>query len=155
MSTERHALLLYGSTTGNTEVLAEEAAKGLRSVGFEVDVRNVRGADAEEMLGFDLVVLGCSTWDDGELQEDFVPFSQGMSAVDLSGCCAAVFGPGERSFGEQWFCRAVDTLIALLKEAGAEVLDEGLRIDGDIDPHLESAHDWAAEIGRTCRRRIA
>ena len=65
-------ILIYGSTMGNTEALSEPVARGLSSDGAEVIVKRVEEASVDEMQDFDGIVLGCSTWGDGELQDDCV-----------------------------------------------------------------------------------
>ena len=52
--------IFYGSTTGMTESLAAKIAA--RTGVAQTDVRNVADASADEAEGYDLLLLGSSTW---------------------------------------------------------------------------------------------
>lgn len=138
------ALLIYGSTTGNTEEVSNYVKSGLESAGHEVTQKNVADATPSELQDFDLIVLGSSTWNEGQLQDDFIPFYEEMNGVDLSGKKAAVFGCGESIY--EHFCTAVDILEGKLKELGADIVAESYKIDGDISPHLPKVQEWALSI---------
>ena len=91
------ALVLFGSTTGNTESVAEYVAKALEGEGMSVDVLNAAKASPAGLAdGYDLVLMGCSTWGDDEieLQEDFQPIFDEMEKANLKGKKVAVFGCG-------------------------------------------------------------
>ncbi|WP_345947220.1 flavodoxin domain-containing protein [Natroniella acetigena] len=79
----------------------------------------------------------------GELQDEFLDFYDNLSGVDLVGKQAAVFGPGDSSFGEDIFCKAVDILEVKLEELGAEVIIEGFKWDGEAKDKIE---DWANNL---------
>ncbi len=143
------AVVIYGSTTGNTESLSEEVEKGLRKGGMEVTVMDVTKADVSKLADFDLIVLGCSTWGDGELQDDFIDFYDVMTKEFLEGKKTAVFGPGDSDMYPDYFCEAVILLETKLKECGAKVLVESLKVDGDIEPVLADAESWGLSITKT------
>ena len=52
--------IFYGSTTGMTESLAAKIAA--RTGVAQTDVHNVADASADEAEGYDLLLLGSSTW---------------------------------------------------------------------------------------------
>ncbi|WP_438887809.1 flavodoxin domain-containing protein, partial [Bacillus cereus group sp. BC330] len=60
--------LFYGSTTCYTEMAAEK----IRTIIGEdlVDIHNVKETPLSLMADYDLLLLGISTWDLGEIQED-------------------------------------------------------------------------------------
>lgn len=138
------AILIFGSTTGNTEMLANSVEKGLKEGELEVVKKNVTDASVEELKDYDLILLGSSTWGDGELQDDFIDFYEKMKDIDLKGRKAAVFGPGDSSYDQ--FCKAVDLLAAELKECGAQIISQPLKVDGDVEPKLADAQNWARDI---------
>ena len=55
------AILIYGSTTGNTEALSEHVAAGLKQGGADVTVKDVSNTGIEELASYDAIVFGCST----------------------------------------------------------------------------------------------
>lgn len=148
-------IVVYGSTTGNTKTLSESVVEGLKSSGAEVTVKNVTDAKVNELKDYDLIVLGCSSWgvtfeDKIEmLQPDFRDFYPKLDNVSLEGKRAAVFGTGDSAmFGEEHFCKAVDYLEEKLKERGAEIIKEGLKVDGDVTPALDDAKNWGSKVAR-------
>jgi len=74
-------ILVYGSTTGNTEMLAEHVAAGLERGLASVTVKNVTEASVDELADYDTIVFGCSTWGEGDLQDDFVDFHEAMEGI--------------------------------------------------------------------------
>ena len=138
------AIVLYGSTTGNTQTVAGWIGDALTAAGAEADVRDVAGA--VKLSDYNLVVLGSSTWGQGEIQDDFAGFYDDMSADDFSGNKVAVFGCGDSVMFPDNFCEAVDKIEQKARECGAVIVAESLKVDGDIDDHREKAAEWAAAL---------
>lgn len=139
------AIVIFGSTTGNTEEIANYVSAGLREAGHEVTQKNVVEATPQELTEYDIVVLGSSTWNEGQLQDDFIPFHEQMTDIDLSDKKAAAFGCGETIYGE-YYCLAVDMLEKKLKELGAEIKVQSFKVDGDIGPYLQKAQAWGKSL---------
>ena len=141
------AILIYGSTIGNTEILSKSVEEGLKISDVEVTVKNVETANVEELKDYDAIILGCSTWGEGELQDDFVSFEQEMEKISLNGEKAAVFGPGDSDVYPDTFCDAVDILEKRLRNCGVEIIIDSLKIDGDVESKCEEAKNWGKKIG--------
>ena len=139
------AILVYGSMTGNTEILSQSVQEGLKISGVDVLVKSAAETQPEELKNYDGIILGCSTWGDGELQDDFISFEENMKKIDLSGKKTACFGPGDSAYPQ--FCKAVDILEETLKSCGAKIIIDSLKIDGEVEPKLEEAKDWGKKIG--------
>lgn len=137
-------LVIYGTTMGNTEKLAEKIVTELKSDGVETTLKNVTDANIGELLDYGIIILGSSTWGDGELQEDFADFYSKLEGMDLNGKKAAVFGPGDSSYDQ--FCKAVNILEECLKKCGAKLLLDGLKIDGEIDDSTELINEWSQQL---------
>jgi len=140
------AILIYGSTTGNTEEISEHVAEGLKEAGVDVTVENVIDASVDKLTGYDAIIFGCSTWGIGELQDDFIDFNNDMEGISLNGKKAAVFGPGDSDGYPDSFCEAVDILEETLKNRGAEIVADSFKIDGDVEPAFEDAKSWGLTI---------
>ena len=138
------AIIVYGSETGNTETVAEVIAAALEDANLEVTLKEVTQASVDELSGYDLILLGSSTWGDEEkeLQGDMIDFYDDLEGTDLSGKSTAAFGCGDSDYTH--FCGAIDLLEERLEQIGATLLDEGLRIDGDPDD--DDAREWAKQI---------
>lgn len=140
----RTALIVYGSTTGNTESAAETIEGFLSDQSYEVRLVNVSDVEPEILKEtFDLYLLGCSTWGDEEveLQEDFETFYEGMT-MDLDQKKFAVFGCGDTSY--TYFCGAVDAIEERLKKLGASLVSESFRIDGE--PDETEVTEWIQDV---------
>ena len=100
----KKATIIFGSTTGNTEIVADKIAENL--AGYETQVVYVTDAKDDALVqGADLVIYGCSTMGLGELQEDFLPYYENrMTAALLKGKDVAVFGLGDKENYEDYFC---------------------------------------------------
>ena len=143
------AIIIFGSTTGNTEAMSEIVSKSLEENDIETVTANVTDASVDDLKGEnDLVLLGCPAYgdEDVELQEDFEEFYEKMDGIDLSGKKFAVFAPGDSTY--EHFCGSVDFLEEKIKELGGEIIEAGLKIDGDPDDSEDEIVDWSAGLAK-------
>ncbi len=139
------ALIVYGSTTGNTETVASHVGATLQKAGWETVIKSAADVAAPGLAtGYDLILLGCSTWgdDDIELQDDFVPLFDELDQAGLSGKKVAVFGCGDSGYTH--FCGAVDAIEEKVETLGALLVTGSLKIDGD--PDKNEAIGWAQTV---------
>lgn len=121
-------VLVYASLSGNTEMMAKAVQQGIEEAGAELTVIDaMNGVYAKDLLDYDGIVFGSYTWGDGDLPDDLLDLYDEMDAVDFSGKKAAVFGSGDT--GYTYFCAAVDLLVEKLKERGADVYPEQIKVD--------------------------
>ena len=86
--------IFYGSSTGNTQDAAEKIKGELGDfVSHMADVVDSEPADLEN---YDILLLGVSTWNIGEMQEDWDTFIPNMSDLNLSGKKVAFFAISAR-----------------------------------------------------------
>lgn len=124
-------MIVYASMTGNTEEIADILGEELEKYDIEVDIEECISVEPEKLLEYDGALIGGYTYDDGELPDEFVDFYEDMSDVDFSGKVCASFGSGDTFYDE--FCLTVDLVEKRLKEQGATVPVEGLKVDLDPD----------------------
>ena len=139
------ALIVYGSTTGNTETAASFVAQGLKKKGIDSDTKDAASVEAKGLVdGYDLVLFGCSTWgeEEIELQDDFIPLYDSFEDIGLGGKKVAVFGCGDSSY--TYYCGAVDAIQEKAEKLGAVIVHESLKIDGD--PEAEEITAWGEEV---------
>jgi len=112
--------IFYGSTTGNTGEVASMIAELL---GDKVDyVRDISSAQADDLAGAQTLILGVSTWDDGQLQQDWENFFPLLDRIDFSGKSVALFGLGDSyGFSEQ-FCNGLGILYRKIVERSGKVV---------------------------------
>lgn len=142
----KKATIIFGSTTGNTEIVADKIAENL--AGYETQVVYVTDAKDDALVqGADLVIYGCSTMGLGELQEDFLPYYENrMTAALLKGKDVAVFGLGDKENYEDYFCWSADILSKKVKECGANLVCQPLKVDGEPDDNEEAVVAWAKNL---------
>ena len=134
-------LIVYGSKRGKTAEMAGQIMDVLAAGGIEAKVLNAWEASVRDILGADVLVFGSSTWADGDLQSDFIELERELESADLRGKYAAVFGPGNSRFPR--FCEAVEILQARLKNCGARLINESLRIDRLAGSDKAETEAWA------------
>jgi len=138
-------LIVYGSSTGNTESVSDDIAKILEKNGHNVDIQSASDVSVDGLAAsYDAVFLGCSTWGDDEieLQDDFIPIFDDLDKAGLKDKKVAVFGCGDSSY--EFFCGAVDVIEEKSEQLGAIMLGDTLKIDGD--PDVDEIKAWTETI---------
>ena len=51
--------IIYWSSTGNTEAMAQAVEEGAKAAGADVEIMEVADADVDKALSFDVLALGC------------------------------------------------------------------------------------------------
>lgn len=106
--------IFYGSTTGTTKEIAKKIAHDL-DVNPE-DIHNVASTAPSAVGDYDVLIIGASTWGDGDLQEDMATFLDGLQALDLREKEVAIFGCGDDTMA-QTFCNSVGEIYHRLHDA--------------------------------------
>lgn len=140
----KNAIIIYGSTTGKTETASKCVAGVLASGGLDVDVADASDAKTDRVAAYELVVLGASTWGQGDIQDDFISFYDAMAPEQFNGKKVAVFGCGDSSMFPDSFCQAVDLISEKAKECGAKIVAEPLKIDGEVDK--TALEEWVQSL---------
>jgi len=85
--------IFYGSSTGNTEVVAEKIKILL---GKDAETINIDTASKEDIENFDYLIFGTSTWGIGDMQDDWEDFVDVLKEVDFGKTKVALFGLGDQ-----------------------------------------------------------
>lgn len=112
--------LFFGSTTCYTEMTAEKIQQILGQ--DLIDLHNVRQSPLIQMTDYPLLLLGISTWDFGEIQEDWQKRWSELDELDLSGQRIALFGLGDQGGYGEWYLDAMGLLHDKVVERGAQIL---------------------------------
>lgn len=117
--------IFYGSTNGNTADVALKIKKRLNTDIY--DVGNLKNGD--DLAKYDLLILGTSTWYNGDLQDDWDSFMSHLRAADLRGKTVTLFGLGDQeSYGSD-YVSGMRLIYDVVVEKGANVIgsweDEG------------------------------
>lgn len=134
------AAILYGTETGNAEMLAEDIASHIGAA-----VTNLSDFDPADFDRDTLYLIVCSTYGDGELPASAQPFAERMAAQkpDLTGLRFAVFGMGDSEYPET-FNFGGKRIEDLLTAAGARMVGERVTHDASgPDMADDLALPWA------------
>jgi flavodoxin I len=158
--------LFYGSTTGNTE----DAAKRIKAAlgNGVVKMLDIAQVQAQTMDEFDVMILGTSTWGNGEQQDDWDNYESELAKVDWSNKLVALFGLGDQYTYSDTFVDAMGMLYETIVDKGGKVIGAwagenyefdtslahrdgkfvGLALDADNQPELtdERIEQWVNQI---------
>lgn len=159
----KKTIVVYGSSTGNCEGIAQKIAEKLGCEAIDVNSLNADVINANDNL-----ILGTSTWGAGDMQDDWYDGVKVLKAAGLSGKTVAIFGCGDGESYSDTFCGGMAELRDAAQEAGANIIgavstegytfDDSAAVDGDkflglaLDEDNESdktderIENWVAEI---------
>ena len=126
-------LMLYASTTGNTELMAEAMVAYLEDKKYDVVSKtfDFDPIDVEELMQYDAILVGTHTWDDGDLPYEVEDFYEELEDVDITGKLFGVFGSCDSFYDT--YGGAVDLVGDRLKSLGAVLVPERLKVDLEPD----------------------
>jgi flavodoxin I len=138
-------LISFATMSGNTEKVAQYFASQVPLIIPETEVSqvNMMELQEEQFAEFDLIILGSSTWTDGELNPIAEEFFNSIknSALEYNTFKFALFGLGESYYPE--FCTSVDKMAEVIKQKKGILVGEYLRLDGYVDDDmLNNSLDW-------------
>ncbi|WP_434356802.1 flavodoxin FldB [Parasalinivibrio latis] len=112
--------LFYGSTTCYTEMTAEK----IRDIMGEdlVDIYNIKETPLSKLKEYEFLILGISTWDFGELQEDWEAIWEQLDGLSLEDKVIALYGLGDQEGYTEWYLDAMGLLHEKLQPAGARFI---------------------------------
>ena len=100
--------LFYGSTTCYTEIAAEKIQA---TIGEQlVELHNIKDTPLANCLDYDFIIFGISTWDYGQLQEDWESSWLDINELDLQNKVVALYGMGDQLGYTDWFQDALGML---------------------------------------------
>lgn len=111
-------IIIYGSTTGTCEEIANLIGEKL---GID-EIINASDVSEDEINGAQNLILGTSTWGEGELQDDWYSGIDVLKSCDLSGKKVAIFGCGDGESYPDTFCSGMAELFNAAQEKGAEII---------------------------------
>ena len=120
--------IFYGSSTGTCEDLANQIADKMGAAAS--DVYSADKLSADLVKEYDLLILGTSTWGDGELQDDWYDGIKVLKSADLSFKSIALFGCGDSESYCDTFCDGMGILYEDLKDSGCSFIGNKVGTDG-------------------------
>ena len=110
--------IIYGSTSGKTEAVAEIIKEKLS--GFEISLIDVSRLKPSDLELYDNLILGTSTWGLGDLQDDWDAFMPRLESANLDGKTIALFGLGDCESYSDTFVDGMGILYEAIRQKGCK-----------------------------------
>ena len=136
--------VLYGTETGNSELLAMDICKAGEQSGLECVNFGMDEVDNSDFSEIENLLIVCSTWGDGEQPDnaiDLWDYVEELGNEDLQNMKFAVLALGDTAF--DLFCEAGKEWDRVLEEKGASRIYE--RVDCDVD-YEDDAEEWIENV---------
>ena len=139
-------LIVYATRTGETQIIADLIAEGVRFAGHEAEVVNVKEIKTESDLdGFDGYVFGSATYH-GEMLQGMKTFLFLAEKANLEGKVGGAFG----SYG--WSGEANDRIFETMKHIlKMDLVGDTLRLKSSS---LEGGMTLAQDYGRAIAKKF-
>ena len=133
--------VVYWSSTGNTEAMAQAVLEGMKEAGAEAVLLTPDAVDASALAGMDAIAFGCPAMGSEELEYDeFQPMWDEVKEV-LGDKKVVLFGSYSWAEGE-W----MDNWKADADEAGVNVVDSVICYDAPDDEGEAACRALGAEL---------
>ena len=148
--------LFYGSTTGNTEDIAELIQRSL--LHDQLDLYDVAEAPLLHVNDYAHIIMGIPTWDYGEVQSEWEDVWAELDSLDLNGKKVALYGLGDQVGYGDWFLDAMGLLHDRLVEQGAELVGywpvEGYEFSASKALTEDATHFVGLAIDEDCQHEL-
>lgn len=123
--------ILFGTESGNSEMVADDIAKSLEDNGIASEVFDMENYDVGDLGTQKMVIIVSSTYGEGDLPRTAQPFFDALQDVkpDLSSTRFAAFGLGDSTYDT--YNLGVASLISAFTDLGAVQVGETGRHDAD------------------------
>ena len=110
--------IFFASSTGNSEEIANKIASKLD----DIEVFDLASTKVEKINNYDKIILGGSTWGDGELNDDWEDVWGDFCKLDLSNKIIALFGLGDQESYSDEFCSALGIIYEQISSTKANII---------------------------------
>ena len=115
--------LFYGSTTCYTEMAGEKIQTAIHGITGDQDgvhLHDIAAVPLHKAEHYQVLIFGISTWDFGELQEDWESQWDDIGSLDLTDKIVAIYGLGDQLGYPDWFQDAMGMLHESLLPMGCQ-----------------------------------
>ena len=144
MMTMPKITVLYGTETGNSELLAMDICKEGENLGLECENYGMEHIESDDFSSIENLLIVCSTWGDGEQPDnaiDLFDYVEELDAGELENMKFSVLALGDTAF--DLFCEAGKEWDRVLEEKGATRIFD--RVDCDVD-YEDDAEEWIENV---------
>lgn len=122
--------LVYGTDTGATEEITHSIVQ--KCDFWDIDVQEVSKIDSAYFKQFNFIILGLSTWYDGDLQSDWEDYFDEFKTIDFTDKTIAIFGLGDQLGYDDYFIDGVGMLAKLVMENNGKIIGHWPSADYDF-----------------------
>lgn len=138
--------LFYGSNEGNTAAVADVIRDAFNGLGGEqIEIHNIGESNVDAIRSFSKLIFGISTWNIGELQDDWAGFLPTFKTIDFTGKKVALFGLGDQFGYSDSFIDAVGVLADVVYDNGGDLIGfwptDGYQFSNSV-AHLEGMGEF-------------
>ncbi|HUH53644.1 MAG TPA: flavodoxin domain-containing protein [Microbacteriaceae bacterium] len=136
--------VLYGTESGNSELIAEDVGDALRENHSEVEVFDLQDFDPASITPDNFYIVVCSTHGEGDLPNTAIPFAEAFEANPpaMEGVRYAMFGLGD-TFYEETYSQGSEHIDRMFTAQGAKRVGEYGRHDASSwDLGSDLALEW-------------
>ncbi len=144
-STNKSITVIYATGSGNAELIAQSVHQGIIDAGINSHLHRAEQFPLDKITEHKNLILICSTWNVGQLQDYMVPLYKHMSELKLPRHQIAVIGLGD-SVNYDIFCGAADILQGLVEKTGAKQIGKTIKVDGPPHARLDEFRVWGKNI---------
>ncbi|MEM9886520.1 MAG: flavodoxin [Bacteroidota bacterium] len=112
--------LFFGSDTGTTEAITRDFVDAWELT--ELEVIEACDMKVEDYSRFEFIIIGLSTWYDGDLQSDFEDFFEDFKTIDFSNKIVAMYGLGDQYGYDEYFVDGLGILGKVILENGGKII---------------------------------
>ena len=144
MMTMSKITVLYGTETGNSELLAMDICKEGENLGLECVNYGMEHIESDDFSNIENLLIVCSTWGDGEQPDNAIElfdYVEELNAGELEKMKFSVLALGDTAF--DLFCEAGKEWDRVLEEKGATRIYD--RVDCDVD-YEDDAEEWIENV---------
>ena len=112
--------IFFGSDEGNTQAIASRIAE--RFPTQDVEIHDIADVTQLDFSAYEIILLGISTWDFGQIQSDWEEFWPDAEAMRYDNKIVALFGLGDQFGYGDFFVDAMGMLHDVVKARGATII---------------------------------
>lgn len=141
-------LFIYGTTSGNTEMVVDWLAQILEKKGHQIQVQRAELSVPQDIMKGEICVFASPTYGHGLLQDDMMGFIKKLRGdTSLRGKSCAVIGLGQFKYDMEYHVEAAPLLEKAIEELGGKLILPSLRVSGPPVPHLNTyIKAWAEQL---------
>ena len=147
--------ILYGTETGNAEMLAEDIMAELEGE-HDLSCDNLSDITPGDLSADTFYLMVCSTYGDGDLPASAQPFAEAMAGSDLSlaGVHFAIVGLGDSEYDETFNNGSLRLAELMIARGAAQIGERVVHDASGSDLAEDIAFPWAREVVAQAGERL-